>query len=130
MSSSSSSRRAGVAVAGAIAAIAAIQHFSDSPEPSQAADLLSQARAAQKAGKTDAAIELYERAAGITFTPDDVAVAATIVAGFFAARAGEPDIPVLPRLRWIQKLQLFPALDWLSDVLLIERPPLPKPFQA
>jgi hypothetical protein len=74
-------------------------------------------------------LRLYERAAGITFTADDVAAAAAVVAGFFAARAGEPEIPALPRLRWIQKLQLFPALDWLSDCLGVTRPPLQKPFQ-
>jgi len=74
-------------------------------------------------------LKLYEQAA-TTFAPGDVAIAATTVAGFFAARAGEPEEPALPRLRWIQKLQLFPALDWLSGVLGIERPPLPKPFQS
>lgn len=75
-------------------------------------------------------LKLYERAAGVTFTPDDISVAAAVVAGFFAARAGSPEIAALPRLRWIQKLQLFPALDWLSDCLGVERPPLPKQFQA
>jgi hypothetical protein len=75
-------------------------------------------------------LKLYEQAARITFAPDDVAAAATVVSGFFAARAGLPEIAALPRLRWIQKLQLFPALDWLSDMLGIEHLPLPKPFQA
>lgn len=73
-------------------------------------------------------LKLYEAAAGATFTQDDVATAATVIAGFFAARAGEPEIPALPRLRWIQKLQLFPALDWLCDSLGIDKPPAPKPF--
>jgi hypothetical protein len=72
----------------------------------------------------------YEEAAGLALAAEDIAVAAAIVSGFFAARAGLPEIPALPRLRWIQKLQLFPALDWLSDVLQIDRPPLPKPFTA
>jgi hypothetical protein len=75
-------------------------------------------------------LKLYERARGIAFAVDDIAAAAAMVAGFFAARAGEPPIPGLPRLRWIQKLQLFPALDWLSACLAIERPPLPRPFAA
>jgi hypothetical protein len=73
-------------------------------------------------------LKLYEETAGVTFAPDDIAAAATVVSGFFAARAGLPEIVALPRLRWIQKLQLFPALDWLSDTLGIER--LPKPFHA
>jgi hypothetical protein len=75
-------------------------------------------------------LRLYERATNIVFEPVDIAAAAAIIAGFFAARAGEPEEAALPRLRWIQKLQLFPSLDWLSDVLGVERPPLPKPFQA
>lgn len=75
-------------------------------------------------------LKKYEYAAGVSFAPDDIAVAAAVVAGFFAARAGLPEIAALPRLRWIQKLQLFPALDWLSDALGVARPPLPKPFQA
>ena len=76
-------------------------------------------------------LRLYEHAAGTApFAREDIVIAAAVVAGFFAARAGEPEIPALPRLRWVQKLQLFPALDWLCDVLGIERLPLPNPFQA
>ena len=73
-------------------------------------------------------LKLYEETAGVTFAPDDIAAAAAVVSGFFAARAGLPEIAALPRLRWIQKLQLFPALDWLSDTLGMAR--LPPPFQA
>ncbi|HEX4303546.1 MAG TPA: phosphotransferase [Rhizomicrobium sp.] len=65
-------------------------------------------------------LALYEKAADTRFAADDIAVAAAAVAGFFAARAGEPEIAVLPRLRWVQKLQLFPALDWLCESLGIE----------
>ncbi|MEJ1967909.1 MAG: aminoglycoside phosphotransferase family protein [Rhizomicrobium sp.] len=75
-------------------------------------------------------LKLYERATGFRFADEDIAVAAAAVAGFFAARAGTAEIPALPRLRWIQKLQLFPALDWLSACLGIEFPPLPRPFRA
>jgi len=74
-------------------------------------------------------LRAYEQAAGAAFAPDDVAAAAAIVAGFFAARAGEPEIPGLPRLRWVQKMQLFPALAWLSDCLGIAPPPVPRPYQ-
>lgn len=76
------------------------------------------------------ALRLYERAAGVTFAPDDVTIAAAVVAGFFAARAGEPEIPALPRLRWIQKLQLFPALDWLCACLRDHGPPVHRVVQA
>jgi hypothetical protein len=65
-------------------------------------------------------LALYEQAADMRFAADDVAVAAAAVAGFFAARAGEPEIAALPRLRWVQKLQLFPALDWLCASLGVE----------
>jgi hypothetical protein len=74
-------------------------------------------------------LKLYEEAAGVRFAAADIALAAAGVAGFFAARAGEPEIAALPRLRWVQKLQLFPALAWLSDRLGIPPPPLPRPYQ-
>jgi hypothetical protein len=73
-------------------------------------------------------LRLYERAAGTAFEPEDVAIAAVTVAGFFAARAGAPEIPALPRLRWVQKLQLFPALDWVCQVLGLNPLPVPRPF--
>jgi hypothetical protein len=73
-------------------------------------------------------LNLYERAAGATFAPEDIAIAAVIVSGFFAARAGEPDIPGLPRLRWVQKLQLFPALAWACQCLDLAPVPVPRAF--
>jgi hypothetical protein len=75
-------------------------------------------------------LKLYEQKAGIVFEPEDVALAAVTVAGFFAARAGAAEIPVLPRLRWVQKLQLFPALDWVCQVLGLSPLPLPRPFDG
>jgi hypothetical protein len=74
-------------------------------------------------------LRLYEGAAQTRFDAGDAAEAAAVVAGFFAARAGEPEIPGLPRLRWVQKMQLFPALAWLSDCLAIAPPPLPRPYE-
>ncbi len=65
-------------------------------------------------------LALYEAAADTHFAADDIAMAAAAVAGFFAARAGEHEIAALPRLRWVQKLQLFPALDWLCACLGLE----------
>ena len=64
----------------------------------------------------------YEKASGIRFDTNDVLTAAATISGFFAARAGEPDIPALPRLRWIQKLQLYPALAWICELMRV-RPP-------
>ncbi|HXC55611.1 MAG TPA: aminoglycoside phosphotransferase family protein [Rhizomicrobium sp.] len=70
----------------------------------------------------------YEAAAGVTFADDDIGAAATIVAGFFAARAGEPEVAALPRLRGLQKRLLFPALRWMCASLAL--PPLPRSAQA
>ncbi|MDQ0201452.1 aminoglycoside phosphotransferase family protein [Neobacillus ginsengisoli] len=50
-----------------------------------------------------------------------VAVAA---AGFFASRAGKPPISLLPRLRYIQRLQLGPALRWSCNILGLPQPPV------
>jgi hypothetical protein len=73
-------------------------------------------------------LRLYEDVAAAKFAAGDVALAAAGVAGFFAARAGEPELAALPRLRWVQKMQLFPALAWLSDCAGIAAPPVPRPF--
>ena len=67
-------------------------------------------------------LRAYEQTARLRFEREHIAIAAATVSGFFAARAGEPDLPLLPRLRWVQRLQLFPALDWTCDVLGIDRP--------
>lgn len=73
-------------------------------------------------------LRLYENASGRRFDTASTIAAVATVAGFFAVRAGQPDIPGLPRLRWVQKLQLFPCLTWLSGLTGIEDPPIPKPF--
>lgn len=75
-------------------------------------------------------LRLYEDAAAARFDGADIAAAAAAIAGFFAARAGQPEIEALPRLRWVQKLQLFPALRWLAQCLDIAPPPLPRDFTA
>jgi hypothetical protein len=73
-------------------------------------------------------LRLYEEANGHRFAARDLAITVATVAGFFAARAGQPDIAGLPRLRWVQKLQLFPSLRWLSQVMEIDASPAPGPF--
>jgi hypothetical protein len=73
-------------------------------------------------------LRLYEQMSGHRFGSRDIAIGIATVAGFFAARAGLADLPGLPRLRWVQKLQLFPCLKWLSQSMAIEPPPAPKPF--
>jgi hypothetical protein len=53
--------------------------------------------------------------------PDAPEVAAW-VAGFFAARAGLPEVPDAPRVRLVQRQQLATALPWAIRAL--ELPPL------
>lgn len=58
--------------------------------------------------------------------PEDVATVppalAAFVAGFFACRAGLPDIPVAPRVRHVQRVQLAPALPWAARLLDLPAP--------
>ena len=60
---------------------------------------------------------------GITFPKFCISAAAAFVAGFFAARAGKEPIPSCPRLREIQRMQLGPALDWMTTCLNLPKPP-------
>lgn len=48
--------------------------------------------------------------------PDAPEVAAW-VSGFFAARAGLPQVPDAPRVRWVQQRQLTTALPWAARAL-------------
>jgi aminoglycoside phosphotransferase (APT) family kinase protein len=41
---------------------------------------------------------------------------AALVAGYFAAHAGLPDIPTAPRVRTVQLLQLRVALPWAAEL--------------
>jgi Ser/Thr protein kinase RdoA (MazF antagonist) len=74
-----------------------------------------------------AGLAQYEQESGMSFDEHHVRATAAAVAGFFAARAGQPAIPGLPRLRWVQAMQLFPCLDWLRRLLEIDPPPSPSP---
>lgn len=73
-------------------------------------------------------LALYERASETRFDDHQVRMAIATVAGFFAFRAGQPPIPGLPRVRWVQALQLFPCLDWISRLMNLEPPPPPLPL--
>ncbi len=73
-------------------------------------------------------LHMYEEVREYHFDLRDLAVTVATVAGFFAARAGQPDIPGLPRLRWVQKLQLFPSLNWLCRLMELNPPPAARPF--
>src|SRR5262249_17677251 len=47
---------------------------------------------------------------------------AACVAGFFASRAGLPEVPAAPRVRWFQRRQLAVALPWAARVLGLPAP--------
>lgn len=47
---------------------------------------------------------------------------AAYVSGFFAARAGRPDVPDAPRVRQLQRDQLGPALAWAAHALGLPPP--------
>ena len=49
---------------------------------------------------------------------------AALVSGYFAARAGQAQIPDAPLVRWIQLRQLRIALPWVARVLQLEPPDL------
>jgi hypothetical protein len=78
--------------------------------------------AGEGGGSPEQALGDYEKASGICFDTRDVLIVTATIAGFFAARAGEPEIPALPRLRWVQKLQLYPALAWACDLMDVAPP--------
>ena len=57
-----------------------------------------------------------------TVMPDCPAGLAAHVAGFFAARAGQPDIPHAPLVRRVQLQQLRAALPWAARAVGVEPP--------
>ncbi len=58
--------------------------------------------------------------------PDDILPAAADIAawvsGYFAARAGLPDIPDAPFVRRVQREQLSTALPWMQRALRLPKP--------
>lgn len=53
---------------------------------------------------------------------DDEPELAALIAGFFASRAVQPEIPTAPRVRAVQKAQLSVALPWACDLLGLPAP--------
>jgi hypothetical protein len=53
---------------------------------------------------------------------DVLATCAAAIAGFFAARAWQDDLPALPRLRSIQRRQLCASLAWAARLLDLPEP--------
>jgi hypothetical protein len=73
------------------------------------------------AGET---VALFERAMGWGFPQRDQQIALAYVAGYFADGAYLPPPPGLPRLRWIQRLQLAVCLGWAADLIGLPEPPV------
>ena len=59
----------------------------------------------------------YEVHAGTEFSDDEVTTCAVGVARDSSRRARIARNAACPRLRWVQRLQLFPALEWAQERL-------------
>lgn len=68
-------------------------------------------------------VALFERALGLRFPRRDQQIALAFAAGYFADKAWFPAPPGLPRLRWIQRLQLAVCLGWASDLIGLPEAP-------
>jgi hypothetical protein len=69
-------------------------------------------------------VALFEQALGSPFPRRDQQIALGFAAGFFADQAWMPPIPGLPRLRWVQRMQLAVCLGWAADLIGLLEPPL------
>lgn len=68
-------------------------------------------------------VALFEQALGWRFPRGDQQIALAFAAGFFADQAYLPPIPGLPRLRWVQRMQLAVCLGWAADLIGLPEPP-------
>ncbi|MGH6941725.1 phosphotransferase [Hypericibacter sp.] len=68
-------------------------------------------------------VALFERALGLRFPKRDQQIALAFAAGYFADKAYLPPPPGLPRLRWIQRLQLAVCLGWAVELIGLPEAP-------
>ncbi|QEX15459.1 hypothetical protein FRZ44_07430 [Hypericibacter terrae] len=68
-------------------------------------------------------VVLFERALGLRFPRRDQQIALAFAAGYFADKAWLPPPPGLPRLRWIQRLQLAVCLGWAAELIGLAEAP-------
>lgn len=59
----------------------------------------------------------------ITFPHFCIDAAAAFTAGYFASRAGKDQKPLLPRIRELQRMQLGPALEWMTTRMNLPQSP-------
>jgi Ser/Thr protein kinase RdoA (MazF antagonist) len=69
-------------------------------------------------------VALFEQALGLRFPKRDQRIALAFAAGYFADKAWLPTPPGLPRLRWIQRLQLAVCLGWATELIGLAEPPM------
>ena len=72
---------------------------------------------------TNETVALFERALGLRFPRRDRQIALAFAAGYFADKAWLPHPPGLPRLRWIQRLQLAVCLGWAVELIGLAEAP-------
>jgi hypothetical protein len=70
--------------------------------------------------------ERYAEYTGTPIAAGDRAACAAHFAGFFANGAHQQPFHDAPRIRWVQRLQFFPALEWAADELCLPPPPEPR----
>ena len=76
--------------------------------------------------KPKTTFDRYAEYTGIPIAPKDRAACAAHFAGFFANGAHQQPFQDAPRIRWVQRLQFFPALEWAADELCLPPPPEPR----
>ena len=99
----------------------------DWPSASRGAGLFDavafiQSVAAEGGPDPEQMLSWYDRATGRETPRDMLGAVLAGVSGYFASRAGLPDIPGLPRVRPWQRVQLISSLQWLCSVLKHPRP--------
>jgi hypothetical protein len=72
---------------------------------------------------TSKTVALFERALGLRFPRRDQQIALAFAAGYFADMAWLPPPPGLPRLRWIQRLQLAVCVGWAAELIGLAEAP-------
>lgn len=59
----------------------------------------------------------YQASSRKTFSNQELMTAAVLTAGYFANGAQQMPVAALPKLKWVQRLQAFPAIEWMCAQL-------------
>ena len=85
-------------------------------------DIAAYAQGVTAEGGPEAADIMSWYAEGVPVRPEVLDAAVTALAGFFAERAPQPELPGLPRLRRFQRRQLQVTLPWAAQRLHLPEP--------